>query len=167
MSHKVGQATPVLLLTCFSVASIRCWYQLKICIERQMFCLFKDDLNKLFFKWIINNRRKRLLFFLFFFSRAKNKVRISKCCFGFILKYQAPVHLQLITFPPNDSDTITVFLPSTSLTSLAFWWSDGVKNISSSNKITPFFESLVQTDAAAALKLRTSVRQIVLVPSVK
>lgn len=42
------------------------------------------------------------------FKREENKVKISKCCFGCILKYQALVHLQLITFLPNESNTITV-----------------------------------------------------------
>lgn len=54
----------------------------------------------------MDNQQKKIVFSSL--KKNNSKVRISKCFFGFILKYQAPVHLQLITFPPNDSDTITV-----------------------------------------------------------
>lgn len=113
-SHKVGQARSVLLLTCFSAASIRLGYQLKICVlkGKEMFCLSKDKLNKQFFKMDNQPKRWALFFFfsLFYFeSGSDNKVRISKCCFGCILKSQPPVHLQLITFPPNESDRVSAF----------------------------------------------------------
>lgn len=88
---------------------------------------------------------------IFVFERAENKVRISKCCcFGCILK-------QLITFPPNESDTVPVFLQPLLSHLQPFDGLTPLKIYSCSNKITPFWNR----------SCWRNVQQIVLTPGVK